>query len=281
MLSPPKKATDHSINSIISSAAAPVISHSKNDNPKSAEPPSSSGGGTKLINLDNLTTNDILTTAAAASTTTTEPNLRIKSVESLNKMVPKNSTTATNPSKPATAPKDKHKSHGYRNNDESGSQSTVLKASAVGVPSISPTDSIIKSTSGSKSSQSSNQKTNFAMGKPTALPKSSSDKPTVLSSHAVEEISSDSDDVEFVSETHLKKIKVPNMIKHVKTSNSSSRSSSPSVQAQTSLLKRRRDSSIDGKEELDVDHIMEALKELQVLAQTHNSISGDEKFCFF
>lgn len=246
------------------------MSHSKHDNSKSAD--QSTTGGTKLITLDNLSTNDILSTAAAS----TDSNIRIKTVESLNKMVHKNSTA--NPTKSINSTKDKHdtssrKAHGWRA-DETGSQQNVLKASAVGVPSSVPIDSIIKSTASgtasSKTSHASNQKTNFAINKSHTQSKSHIEKPvtTALSSHQVEEISSDSDDVEFVSEIHLKKSKnqMHNVIKHIKTSNNSSRSSSPNsqAQAQSTLLRRRRDSSIDGKEELDVKQIMEAIKELQV-----------------
>lgn len=268
MISPPKKATDHSINSIISSTAAPIISHSKNENPKQGEP----GGTTRVINLDNLSTNDILSTAAATS----ESNIRIKSVESLNKSVHKNA--ATNPTKPVNSVKDKDitskKPHTHSGTNSQPAAS-IQKPSAVTVPKPSIPVDTIKSTA-SKSSQG-NQKSNFATSKPSPIvphTQSSIQKPatdktvsTALLSQPVEEISSDSDDVEFVSETHLKKSKnpLPNVIKHVKTSNNSSRSSSPNPNAQSSLLRRRRDSSIDGKEELDVKQIMEAIKELQVL----------------
>lgn len=277
MLSPPKKATDHSINSIISSTA-PIISHSKNENPKVADP---SGAATRIINLDNLSTNDILSTAAA----TGESNIRIKSVESLNKSVHKHPATATNLTKPLNSTKDKDvtsKKPHVHSGLNSHSATSIQKSSAVTVPKPSiPIDAIIKSTStpasaASKASQSSIQKSNFVTLKANAtlpqtlsnITKSATDKTvsTALLSQPVEEISSDSDDVEFVSETHVKKSKnpMPNVIKHVKTSNHSSRSNSPSSNAQSSLLRRRRDSSVDGKDELDVNGIMEAIKELQV-----------------
>ncbi|XP_037028734.1 yemanuclein isoform X2 [Bradysia coprophila] len=277
MLSPPKKATDHSINSIISSAA-PATSHSKNENPKTIADPSSSAT-TRVINLDNLSTNDILSTAAAG----TDTNIRIKSVETLNKSVPKSGATATNPPK---ASKDKDGTSKKHSGSNSGSATSVLKASSVLLSKPAPMDSIIKSTASSKSSHSSSSKTNFVISKPSAavphtqlnVLKPSIDSKSVataLSIQSVEEISSDSDDVEFVSETHIKKSKhqLPNVIKQMKSSNSSSRSSSPSSQAQSNLLRRRRDSSIDGKEELDVKQIMEAIKELQPpnSAKAHHS----------
>lgn len=281
MLSPPKKATDHSINSIISSTA-PITSHSKSESTKLIDLPAS-GGTTRVINLDNLTTNDILSTAAATS----ENNIRIKSVESLNKSVPKSQSSATNPTKPLNSAKDKE-STSKKPHTHSGSNSqsatSIHKTSAVTVPKPSvPMDSILKTTTAtSKVTPGVNQKSNFVITKPNAavphtqqtnIQKQASDKPvpTSLLNPSVEEISSDSDDVEFVSETpHIKKIKMTNTIKHIKTSNSSSRSSSPSSHAQTSIIKRRRDSSLDGKEELDVKQIMEAIKELQVRRAKEN-----------
>lgn len=277
MLSPPKKATDHSINSIISSTA-PIISHSKNENPKPADP--ATGGTTRIINLDNLSTNDILSTAAATS----ESNIRIKSVESLNKSVHKNPVTVTNPPKSLNSTKDKDatskKPHAHSGLNAQPATS-IQKPSAVIVPKPSiPIDSIIKSTATttttSKASIGANQKSSFTLKASATIahtqlniPKPTTDKPvtTALLSQPVEEISSDSDDVEFVSETHVKKSKnpMPNVIKNIKTSNNSSRSSSPNSHAQSSLLRRRRDSSVDGKDELDVKQIMEAIKELQVL----------------
>lgn len=271
MISPPKKATDHSINSIISSAV-PVTSHSKNENANTPADPLGSSGTTRVINLDNLSTNDILSTAAAS----TDTNIRIKTVESLNKSVPK--SAAASAANPPKASKDKDgTSKKSGSNTQSGT--SVLKASSVLLPKPLPADpTATKTTASSKASQGSSSKTNFAASKPnTAVPNTQSNVPKASpadnksapasATHSVEEISSDSDDVEFVSETHIKKSKhhMQNVIKQMKTSNNSSRSSSPSSQAQSNLLRRRRDSSIDGKEELDVKQIMEAIKELQVL----------------
>lgn len=286
MLSPPKKATDHSISSIIS-LNAPANSHSKNE--KQVDLPSS-GGTTRVINLDNLSTNDILSTAAASSDT----NIRIKSVESLNKSVPKNPAAVTNPTKPVnSANKEKEGSTSKKPHSGSNSQSTTSnqKPSAVAVPKASiPMDTIIKSTATAapkQASQGVNPKSNFGTSKPTPS-QQSNQKPVIektastLTAQSVEEISSDSDDVEFVSETHIKKSKsaTSNVIKNIKRSNHSSRSSSPSSNAQTNLpARRRRDSSIDGKEELDVKQIMEAIKELQVSNRTKNSFL--ETACWF
>lgn len=278
MLSPPKKATDHSINSIISSTA-PIISHSKNENPKSSDL-QSSGGTTRIINLDNLSTNDILSTAAASA----ESNIRIKSVETLNKTVPKNAAV-TNPVKQISSTKDKE-STSKKPHTHSGSNSqaasSIQKPSAVTGPKSS-LDTVAKSTpttqpTSSKSSHSSSQKSNFASSKPSsAVPHTQIQKPAMektvpcMLSPAVEEISSDSDDVTFVCETKLKQSKtkspISNVIKSIKSSNNSSRSNSPNSQAQ----RRRREASVDGKEELvDVMQIMEAIKELQVFKKSFN-----------
>ncbi|KAJ6638401.1 Secretion-regulating guanine nucleotide exchange factor [Pseudolycoriella hygida] len=270
MISPPKKATDHSINSIISSTA-PTASHSKSESVKLVDA-SSSGGTTRVINLDNLSTNEILNTAAASS----ESHIRIKSVETLNKSVHKNPTEVSNPTKPPNSMKDKDITIKKPHSASSSQAATnIRKNSPITVPKSSmPLDSIIKSTgipnTASKSSHSLNQKSNFVAAKTNAtvphIQKPATDKAAnALLNPLVEEISSDSDEVEFVSETHLKKMKNPtsHVIKNIKTSNSSSRSSSPNNAAQSGLLKRRRDSSIDGKEELDVKQIMKAIKELQ------------------